>query len=395
MRRVAFLINFEYKKWLGGFYLIKNLIICINKFSKNKIEPVLIVKKNLNKNELKEFKNFKLIKTNFFFGQSKWFKIFNKIKVICFGKSNVYENFFKVNKIDVLSHINVFSNNIILGNKSSVKTLSLAADFQHLYYPENFPLKQRILRNFNTYLSSKFSSKILLISNDAKKDLKKISLSGYNNSVVNKFIFFPPKKNNIIKLAKLKKKYKFQSNYFFLPNQYWKHKNHIVVLKALNLLSKTKKKNNILVLSSGSSDDQKEFGIFNKIKKFININNLNTNYKYLGIVPYNDLISLMYHSIAIINPSKFEGRSSTVEQAKSLGKKVILSNINIHKEQNPDRGIYFNEDDNKKLADILMNEYKKFSSSKEKKIINNTYLKSNKNLFNYYLEYEKIVDDLF
>ena len=88
----------------------------------------------------------------------------------------------------------------------------------------------------------------------------------------------------------------------------------------------------------------------------------------MGIVPYNDLISLMYHSIAIINPSKFEGRSSTVEQAKSLGKKVILSNINIHKEQNPDRGIYFNEDDNKKLADILMNEYKKFSSSKEKKL---------------------------
>ena len=99
--------------------------------------------------------------------------------------------------------------------------------------------------------------------------------------------------------------------------------------------------------------------------------------------------------VGIINPSKFEGWSSSVEQAKSMGKKVILSNINIHKEQNPDRGVYFNADDNKKLANILMNEYKKFNSSKEKKIINNTYLKSNKNLFNYYLEYEKIVDDLF
>ena len=32
-------------------------------------------------------------------------------------------------------------------------------------------------------------------------------------------------------------------------------------------------------------------------------------------------MSLMYHSIAVINPSKFEGRSSTVEQAKSIGKK--------------------------------------------------------------------------
>ena len=45
----------------------------------------------------------------------------------------------------------------------------------------------------------------------------------------------------------------------------------------------------------------------------------------------------MFHSVAVINPSEFEGRSSTVEQAKSLGKQVILSNIKIHKEQKPDK----------------------------------------------------------
>ena len=40
---------------------------------------------------------------------------------------------FKDKNIDVLSHINVYSNNLILGKKSSVKTLSLIADFQHHY----------------------------------------------------------------------------------------------------------------------------------------------------------------------------------------------------------------------------------------------------------------------
>ena len=43
----------------------------------------------------------------------------------------------------------------------------------------------------------------------------------------------------------------------------------------------------------------------------------------------------MYHSIALINPSKFEGRSSTVEQGKSMGEKIILSTIPVHKEQKP------------------------------------------------------------
>ena len=52
----------------------------------------------------------------------------------------------------------------------------------------------------------------------------------------------------------------------------------------------------------------------------------------------------MYHSVAVIQPSKFEGRSSTVEQAKSMGKKILLSNIGIHKEQNPLRGKYFHPD---------------------------------------------------
>ena len=73
-------------------------------------------------------------------------------------------------------------------------------------------------------------------------------------------------------------------------------------------------------------------------------------------------MSLMYHSLAVINPSKFEGRSSTVEQAKSLGKKIILSNINIHKEQNPKYAKYFRAEDFKKLSSILIKESNKVNN---------------------------------
>ena len=60
-------------------------------------------------------------------------------------------------------------------------------------------------------------------------------------------------------------------------------------------------------------------------------------YKILGVVPYNDLLSLMAYSIAVINPSKSEGWSSTVEQAKSYGKMILLSDLDVHLEQNPKR----------------------------------------------------------
>ena len=101
MIKIGFLINFNTLKWLGGTYVIKNLIYSINAFSKKEIKPVLIVKKNLSKMEIKEFKNIKLIKTNFFHNQNLIKKIYNKLLVIIFGKSDYYENFFIKNKINI------------------------------------------------------------------------------------------------------------------------------------------------------------------------------------------------------------------------------------------------------------------------------------------------------
>ena len=93
MKRVGFLINFDFLKWLGGTYVIKNLINCINLYSKNEIEPILIIKKNLSQQEKKEFKNIKLLKTNFFQNQNFFTRIYNKFLIFVFGKSKKYDDF--------------------------------------------------------------------------------------------------------------------------------------------------------------------------------------------------------------------------------------------------------------------------------------------------------------
>ena len=71
-------------------------------------------------------------------------------------------------------------------------------------------------------------------------------------------------------------------------------------------------------------------------------------------MPYDDLLSLMHHALAVVNPSFFEGWSTTVEEAKSLGKTVILSDIPVHREQAPDRGHYFRPEAPEELADVLL-----------------------------------------
>lgn len=392
--RVAFLINFNIYKWFGGTYLIKNLINCINRFSKNKIKPVLIIKKDLSNNELKEFKNVQLLKTNFFNDQNLIERIYHKFLILIFGKSKKYDDFFLKNKIEILSHSNALSNSLFLGYRSNIKSLPFLADLQYLHYPQNFSFKNIFLRKINIIMCALHSTKIILSSNDVKRDLKKVSKLAYKKSVVSPFIFQAPKKNEIIKSSILRTKYNLPLKYFYLPNQYWIHKNHIVVLKALLHLKKKKKIQNICIISTGSKEEHRHTNYFGDIKNFISKNNLQQYYKYLGVVSFKEVLSLTYHSVAIIQPSKFEGRSSTIEQAKSIGKKTILSDINIHKEQNPLRGNYFPKNNYLQLSLLLFRIWKNFDKKSEEKYINYAYKQNKINFYKYYKNYLDIIKKL-
>ena len=87
---------------------------------------------------------------------------------------------------------------------------------------------------------------------------------------------------------------------------------------------------------------------------YIRINQLDKCFKILGIVPYQDVQALTVECKAIINPSLFEGWSTTVEEAKSMGKRIILSDIDVHKEQNPEGGLFFDRNSGKDLAEKML-----------------------------------------
>ena len=63
----------------------------------------------------------------------------------------------------------------------------------------------------------------------------------------------------------------------------------------------------------------------------------------------------MRQSLAVIQTSLFEGWSTSVEEAIALGKQIILSDIPVHREQNPKQGVYFDPNAPVQLASILEN----------------------------------------
>lgn len=388
MIRVGFLINPNSDNRLGLFNFLINLLKCLSLVKNKKIKPVLILSKNSNNFSLSEFKKLGIciIKSDFFLKEYLLKRIFNKALIFFFGKSYIYEKFFKKLNINILSHTQ-----LALGNKSSIKSFPWFGDFQYYHFPENFSFKNIILKKINIIFCTKHSTKIILSSNDSRNDLKKISIKAYKKSVVNQFPFSLISKNKILSSKRIKKKYNIKNNFFYLPNQYFVHKNHIVVLKALRIILDTKNNEKITIVSTGLNNDHRNNEHYESIKTFIKNKNLGSNYLYLGIVPYDDVQSLIYHSVALINPSKFEGWSSTVEQAKSMGKKIILSNIKVHKEQKPKRAQYFNKDDFLHLSKILEKTWHSYNKKFELEIVKKNYNLTKGKLIKYALDYQKII----
>ena len=91
----------------------------------------------------------------------------------------------------------------------------------------------------------------------------------------------------------------------------------------------------------------------NSILKTINENGLHGQVYLLGLIPKSDQIALMRRCIAVIQPSLFEGWSTLVENARVLGKTVILSDIPVHLEQNPQYSYFFKKNGPNELASLM------------------------------------------
>jgi len=264
-----------------------------------------------------------------------------------------FSNFARNNNISVVSHSD------ITYKIDSTKIVNWIPDFQHVHLPDMFTSQEIKYRNEKNKKIINYCDVLIVSSHDSLKDLHAFHPDAIYKSRVLNFVAQPSQeifqdKDN----CALFQKYKIQPKFFFLPNQFWKHKNHMVVFKAINLLKQRNK--NVVLICCGLMDDYRNNDHVNTLMSYIKQNNLNENVKCLGLIPYEDLCGLLRNSVAVINPSLFEGWSTTVEECKSVGKSIILSNIGVHREQAPPAGEYFDPHEFEALADIL---WQKWSQS--------------------------------
>lgn len=245
-------------------------------------------------------------------------------------------------------HVDCVFSSSEFGRWFSVPLLAWIPDFQHLHLPDMFSPTQIQSRNWSLSCQGDYADRVILSSQDALRDFERFAPRSAHKARVLSFVAQLPADTYDADPAWVCDYYHLPRRFFYSPNQFWKHKNHAAVVQALALLKAQHPK--VTVVCTGNTNEQRHPGYFGKLLATISERGLRDNLIILGLVPYEHLTQLMRQSLAVLQTSLFEGWSTTVEEAKSLGKQIILSDLSVHREQNPPGAVFFDPNDPEALA---------------------------------------------
>ena len=228
-------------------------------------------------------------------------------------------------------------------------TLISLHDLQQFHFPQFFSKAELYNRKVHYGLSAKLSNYIQASSQFIKEDI----LSHYKNLNAKQLTVISEGVNiELFAIDKdtsyLSSKYNIPDNFILYPAQAWHHKNHITLLKSLNLI-KNEYKIKIPIVFTG-----KPAAASGAISTYITENKLDFVYN-LGLVPFDDLRALYKKTRFLVNPSLFESSSLPILEAAASGTAILASNIppNIEMGKNLKLNL-FEVLDYRKLAEIII-----------------------------------------
>jgi glycosyltransferase involved in cell wall biosynthesis len=212
-------------------------------------------------------------------------------------------------------------------------------DFQHKYLPQFFTVQELTERDQSFAVSAKYADNVVLSSQTAVEDFKKFFPDAVDKARVLSFKTSPSPAWYDGNPQQVQQSYCLPDRFLLVSNQFWQHKNHSLVFEALKLL----KSRDVTpaVVFTGHIYDYRKPDYSDALLKSIHQLGIAHQVYLLGLIPKIDQIQLMRRSLAVIQPSLFEGWSTVVEDARSLGKAIILSDLPVHLEQDPPHRVFF------------------------------------------------------
>ncbi|WP_052736483.1 glycosyltransferase family 4 protein [Aquincola tertiaricarbonis] len=318
---VAFTFAADGPDWQGGINYFQALFQALHADETKSVHPIVFLGSQADTAKYGFPDNVQIRRTRVLDRMSlPW--LLNKLSSAVIGRPLLTSGLLQREGIKVLSH------SAPTGLRG-VRTAAWIPDFQHLHLPQFFQKDELRKRDTLFRATIAHSDRVIVSSTSARRDLLAFSPEHADKARVLRFAAIPPSVD-LDRRLNLAQAYGLTGRFFYLPNQTWAHKNHVTAIEALARLPDMP---DVSIVCSGSLKDHRNPHHLERLRATIDRYGLADRFRMLGMVPYSHIAELMLQAVAVINPSLFEGWSTTVEESKALGVPLILSDIPVHREQ--------------------------------------------------------------
>ena len=228
--RVAF-TNIPRRLWAGGYNYQSNLFAALHRHRPGEIAPVVFAGSDDDAAELAALSEIPAVEVV----QSKAFdhRLSGLVAALAFGLDYGAAAEFQARHIDL-----VFENARFFGWRLPFPAVAWFPDFQHRRLPQLFSTAARWRREVGFRVQIASGRSVMLSSESALRDYQQYYPSAVNQISIVRFATQPSAALLTAIPLEVIKHYGLPVKYFYLPNQFYRHKNHQVVIDALTILAR-------------------------------------------------------------------------------------------------------------------------------------------------------------
>lgn len=355
MTRIAFTL-IGGKTWTGGYNYLLNLLRVITQRRPGVLHPVLFFGTDVDPQDAAPFRSIDGVEIVISPHMNGARRNASLLRSLVFGADPATRRMFHEHGIEV-----VFENAQFHGARLGIPAIAWIPDFQHRELPHLFSRAAWWKRELGFRAQIAAGRTIMLSSQDARNACERHYPATVGRTHVVRFAVPSERRPDAAEVRRVRESHGLPERYFYLPNQFWQHKNHLLVIDALALLKQEHP--DIVVAASGKQLDPYKPGHFQRTLSRLAEAGLKDQFRLLGLIPYEHIAPLMVGSVAVLNPSLFEGWSTTVEEARALKVPMVLSDLPVHKEQAEGIARFFDRTSAPALADALRQAWQEQLSS--------------------------------
>lgn len=233
-------------------------------------------------------------------------------------------------------------------------------DLQHRLQPEFPEVGSPAEIAFREYLyrnACRFATLILVDSEQGKADVLRFYGDLIGEDRIRILPFHPPPRAAALpdeaELRRVAAAYGLPPRFFFYPAQFWRHKNHHLIVQALRLIA-DRTGEAIPVVLCGAYTDAVRAATFIDVMNLAEALGVRDRIHYLGWVPDCDVPALYHLSAGLVMPTLFGPTNIPVLEAWQYARPVITSDIPGLREQTGDAGLLVDPRDPGQLADAML-----------------------------------------